>query len=403
MKASAATSLGLALVWTFSQPALVLAQPAPAPSSGGGGAAGGWAIGVSVPAAGATPGAQTNTSTTPGQNENVVRWAYDPRQALTFNLIDEASRNSGMTLAPADPALQAHLGLGKNEGLIVTAIDPGSPAAAAGIHQNDVLVRLGDDESKSVALAKPADLEEGLRAAGDRSIALALLRVGKKITVKVQPRFKVSLGPVRPEPPAYWIGVSAGPVEPALRTQLLIPPGQGLIITEVYKDSPAVKAGIQPHDIFLNVDGVALSDSAALTKLVQSRGEKPMRVELLRQGRKQEIQVAPQRRTISIRYEVSGPKTGQFDFVLPGTLITSPQEAVHRQMQEALNRQALEQVVGQIDLLVTKQVEAKNQAHPAQGTTSTGKSIEQRLDDLSAQMKELRAAIQALSRAQEKK
>ena len=390
MKAFPASSLTLALLWTLSQADLVLAQP-----SGGAISEAGKVPSnpvVALQAAGAAAGPQVNWSVNPGQNASVARWSYGPPQALSFNWIDEASRNSGMTLAPADPALQAHLSLGKNEGLIVTAIDPGCPAAAAGIHQNDVLIRLGEDESKTVALAKPADLEEGLKAAGDRPTSLVLLRAGKKMSVKVQPLFKVSLGPVRPEPPAYWIGVSAGPVEPALRTQLQIPLGQGLIITEIHKDSPAVKAGIQPHDIFLNMDGVALSDPAALTKLVQSRGEKPLTVELLRQGHKQEIQVTPQRRTISIRYRVPTPKTGQFDVVLPGAVIFG---------QEAQNRENL--VVGEMDLLLQRQVDAKNQGVPAQGTAPSGKSMEQRLDDLSTQIKELRTAIEALSRAQGRK
>src|SRR5262249_43530211 len=152
---------------------------------------------------------------------------------------------------------------------------------------------------------------------------------------------KVSLGPVHPEPPAYWIGVSAGPVEPALRTQLQLPQGQGLIITEVHKDSPAAKAGIQPHDIFLKVDGVALSDPASLTKLVQSRGEKPMKIELLRKGHKQEIELTPQRRTMSIRFRVPAAQTGQIDLVLPGALISG---------QDARLNRATEELASEVDL-----------------------------------------------------
>lgn len=387
MRASAASSSGLALVWTLSQAALVLAQPSPGDSSQVGFAR--FNPVVALEAAADAPVPQATWSVNPGQDGNLARW-----EAVTFNWIDEASRNSGMTLAPADPALQAHLSLGKNEGLIVTAIDPGCPAAAAGIHQNDVLVRLGEDDSKSIALAKQADLEEGLKAAGDRPTSLVLLRAGKKMSVKVQPQFKVSLGPVRPEPPAYWIGVSAGPVEPALRTQLQIPQDQGLIITEVHKDSPAVKAGIQPHDIFLNVDGVALSDPAALTKLVQSRGEKPMKVEFLRRGQKKEIQLTPQRRTISVRYQVTPAKTGQFnvDVVLPGAILSA---------QEDVNKAVLAQ--NQIELWTAAQVERNAVGQRASGTPSGNRSTDQRIDDLSAQIKQLQAAIQALSKAQEKK
>jgi membrane-associated protease RseP (regulator of RpoE activity) len=349
---------------------------------------------AALQAIGNQSGQQPNGTANDALNLRWLAKSFQPSQQLTFDWVDEASRNSGMTLAPADPALQAHLSLGKGEGLIVTRLDPGCPAAAAGIYQNDVLVRLGEDETRSIPLAKADDLEEGLKVAGDQPTSLVLLRGGRKLSIKVQPQFKVSLGPVHPEPPAYWIGVSAGPLEPALRTQLQISEDTGLIITEVHKDSPAAKAGIQAHDIFLSADGVLLSDPAGLTKLVQSRGEKPIKVELLRKGQKQEIQVTPQRRAMNAKFRLSAPKTGQFDVVLPGALITG---------HNARLKQATDALEGELDLLITQKADAVNRAASAQGTTPRGRSMEQRLDDLSAQIKELRAAIEALSRAQEKK
>src|SRR5690348_14867872 len=83
---------------------------------------------------------------------------------LNITWFDAASRNSGMTLAPADPALRAHLNLPKDTGLIVTALEPGSPAFAAGIRQNDILIRIGEDNFKFGSLGKPQDLEQGLKA-----------------------------------------------------------------------------------------------------------------------------------------------------------------------------------------------------------------------------------------------
>src|SRR5262249_55416232 len=137
-------------------------------------------------AAGNTQGQQVNRPWNSGQN--YWRLApHGPLQNFTFAWVDEASRNSGMTLASADPALRAHLNLDKNEGLTVTAIDRGSPAAAAGIHHNDVLLRLGDEESRSVPLSEPGDLEKGLKAAGDGPVSLVLLRGGRRMTIKVQP------------------------------------------------------------------------------------------------------------------------------------------------------------------------------------------------------------------------
>ncbi len=127
--------------------------------------------------------------------------------------LDQASRNSGMSLAPADAALRAQLKLPENQGLIVTQVEPGSPAAAVGIRQNDVLVRLEENSgpSHSVFLGKPEDLETALKDHGEQVIDLVLLRAGRPATLKVQPRVHAGLGPVRPEPPAFWIGITVAP------------------------------------------------------------------------------------------------------------------------------------------------------------------------------------------------
>ncbi len=69
----------------------------------------------------------------------------------------------GMSLTPADDALRAHLQLPKDQGLIVTSLDIHSPAAQAGIQQNDILLDL-----ENASLGKPEDLEKCLKAAGDK-------------------------------------------------------------------------------------------------------------------------------------------------------------------------------------------------------------------------------------------
>src|SRR5262249_33172102 len=110
---------------------------------------------------------QWNRSWNSGSNLLWRNVLGDPTsQNLTFAWVDAASRNSGLTLAPADSALRAHLNLAKDEGLIVTALSPGSPAFSAGIRQNDVLIRIGDETQKSTPLGKPQDLQAGLKTAG---------------------------------------------------------------------------------------------------------------------------------------------------------------------------------------------------------------------------------------------
>jgi hypothetical protein len=321
-----------------------------------------------------------------------------PSQDFRFAWFDETSRNSGMTLAPADPALRAHLNLPKDAGLIVTALEHGSPAFAAGIRQNDVLIRIESGSELPTKLGSAHDLEAGLKAPGDQPVSLILLRGGKRLSLKVQPRVRVSLGPVHPEPPTYWIGVSVTPIEPALRSQLQLQDKQGLIVMEVVKDGPAAKAGLHLYDILLKCDGVDLTDQAGLTRLVQSRGEKTVALELFREGHRQEIKITPERRKASVALQLHEPQAVHFDVVHPGAVIPG---------REAAAGNVGDPSSGQFDLMFVYQdpqpLFANRNIGGKQEGPQAGKSTEQRLDELTAQIKELRQAVEALSRAQEKR
>ena len=328
------------------------------------------------------------------QPESATRWdtqvySVDPIRRVHYTTYQE---NSGMTLTPADEALRAHLKLAMNEGLIVTALEPNSPAASAGIRQNDVLIRLGDDASHAVAVARRQDLEDALKKSGDQPVSVILLRSGKQIRLKVQPRIHASLGPVRPEPPAYWIGVSVGPVEPALRAQLQLTEKPGLLALSVDPNGPASKAGVHPFDILMKLDGVDLSDQADLIKLVQSRGEKTVPLELIREGHKQEITITPARRdrvTLEVYYRSlsNAPKTETVDVVLPARELRSKTETldVVLQAQEVRWRKHAQP------------------ADPAARPETSDQTTAKRLDELAKQVKELRQAIETLTKAQQKK
>ena len=213
----------------------------------------------------------------------------------TIRLISSIRRkrrqSSGLSLAPVDDAARAHLKLSKGQGLIATSVAPDGPAAHAGVCQNDILLTLGE-----APLSKPEDLEEQLKAAGEKPLGLVLLHHGQKKTLQVQPRVNVTLGPVQPAPPEFWIGVSVSPVEPALRAHLKIPDGQGLIATDVVADGPAAKAELKVNDILLTMAGKPLRDQAGLVDLVQKNGEKTVAVDIIREGARQTLQVTPQRR-----------------------------------------------------------------------------------------------------------
>ena len=94
---------------------------------------------------------------------------------------------------------------------------------------------------------------------------------------------------------APWIGVSVGPADDVLRSQLKLPDGTGVVVTKVLPDSPAAGAGIAEHDILLSVDNQPVPDGDMLDAIVKGAkaGAPPLALKLLRQGKPVEAQVAP--------------------------------------------------------------------------------------------------------------
>ena len=80
------------------------------------------------------------------------------------------------------PALQAQLKLPKDQGLLVEALQPESPAAKAGVAQYDILLK-GNDKP----LTDVASLLRLIEQVKDGKLTLDLLRAGKHETVTVTP------------------------------------------------------------------------------------------------------------------------------------------------------------------------------------------------------------------------
>lgn len=92
-------------------------------------------------------------------------------------------RHLGVALAPADAArhLRRAVGLPERDGLLVRAVQPGSPADRAGLRQGDLIV-----VASGRALASADDLHAALDAVGQAdSLALRILRGSEELDVAV--------------------------------------------------------------------------------------------------------------------------------------------------------------------------------------------------------------------------
>ena len=215
--------------------------------------------------------------------DEVAVW-YDPLTLAYRSPIDEML---GATLTPLGDAVRTQLAIPSGQGLLVSTIQKNGPSAIAGLKAFDILLSVADKP-----LATPEDLTKHLKAAGEKPVALKILRAGKPVTIQVQPIYRVTLGlPVGEEKKEFFIGVSLDPVEESLRAQLNLASNQGVMVLEVTKDSPAETAGIKPYDIVLELGSKPIESPEKLAPLVQTIQDKPTTVKLLRAGKTMTIPI----------------------------------------------------------------------------------------------------------------
>ncbi len=93
------------------------------------------------------------------------------------------------------------------------------------------------------------------------------------------------------------IGVVARELPEGIADHLGLEPGQGVIIGRTFEDSPAAKAGIQQHDIIIQIGEEAVKSPLELQRLVQQSEGKAIDITWLHQGKKQTGKVTPVRGT----------------------------------------------------------------------------------------------------------
>lgn len=106
------------------------------------------------------------------------------------------------------------------------------------------------------------------------------------------------VNPAELTPPKYVIGVGVGEVPEYVWEHLKRPGQKGLVVAQVMPDSPALAAGLKPHDLLLKANDRDLVDQKTLTDVVQESAEKPITLLVLRAGEEQTIEVTPKKNEV---------------------------------------------------------------------------------------------------------
>ena len=188
----------------------------------------------------------------------------------------------GVGLQPLDENVAEAIGLPKDSGEIVRTVQPGDPAARAGIRQGDVIVSVNGqavtpDQTVSYLIA---NTPVGAR------VPLVIVRDGRRQTVTVtvaqrptEEQLAQALGGEQeegtsdgtPVPAQQALGLSLQPLTPQLASGAGLPPdARGVIITTVDPASDAAEEGLQRGDLILSVNGTPVATPAQVLSIVDT-------------------------------------------------------------------------------------------------------------------------------------
>lgn len=254
-------------------------------------------------------------------NEYRVLRDHSVGQALTlvglrdWNLAAATYGNQvGVEIAELDAALRTQLGIEQGVGVLVTGVSPESEAAKALLVQHDLILKIDDQ-----AISGTKQFNDLIGTLQGKTAQFYILRKGKPSSVSVAlPKAPVyslasdvattlllDAASVKKERlRQYRIGVTLAEADDALRSQLRLASGEGLVVTDVVADSPAAKAGIQRHDVLTKLDGKRLTAIEAVNAQIQEIKDRAVPIALYRAGSELVVTVTP-RLTDENPYKVS--------------------------------------------------------------------------------------------------
>ncbi len=237
---------------------------------------------------------------------------------LTLSLGAQATRPAERDQSPAavylqqaDPAergqREVQAELAKAQAELARAVEEVTRKAAG--HHKEIAAKLAAHRG-----AMLADLQA-------RQAELAAL-VQEKITREITPLLALE------ESESGWLGVQIADVDAQKAKELKLPAERGVLISEVEKDSPAAKAGLQVNDVVTEFNGQRIESATQFRRMVrESLAGRVAQLTLWRDARSQSLSVTlgSSRDRVERSFRIFRDRDFHFDFSLPeiGILVGS--------------------------------------------------------------------------------
>ncbi len=149
--------------------------------------------------------------------------------------------------------------LGDTEGVIISSVEPDTPADKAGIEPGDVITDFDGVAVTSVAQFRrvvagvtPGDeVKVGVVRDGQAKVLTAVLEERRDTFVAEEPE---------EEDEARWFGLGVVGLDDPLLADIDIATDEGVLVVDVENGSPAEDAGVAPGDVILSVAGSSVED-----------------------------------------------------------------------------------------------------------------------------------------------
>jgi serine protease Do len=254
-------------------------------------------------------------------------------------------------------------------GVGVTQVVKDSPAEKAGLHKDDVILRLDGENVSSVRKLNRLVSE----MSPDQSVKVVISRGGseQEVTATIGKRNNTMAQNLFGGEPRIWkfdgpnmknfkweapllnrndfpqgdlsffltnsrrIGVSTMSLTKQLAEYFGIADGKGALVTSVSEDGPAAKAGVKAGDVITAVDGEAVDSPGDISRVINQKKEGDVTLTIIRNKSQQTIRVTPRegafsgmpgqpqigRRIVIPRIEI--PTIPDVDIVMPNIVIPS--------------------------------------------------------------------------------
>lgn len=171
----------------------------------------------------------------------------------------------GVMIQNITPELKAKLGLGTDEGALISDVVSGGPAEKAGIKRGDVILQF---DGNAIRSSRELPFIVASTPIGE-TVTVEVMRDGQRKNLQVKTEeLKEESEAAPPSEARPHLGMEVQDITPEMAKNYGLSRTSGVIVVRVENGSPAAEAGLAPGDIIVEIDQKPVKDVQTLNHLL---------------------------------------------------------------------------------------------------------------------------------------